>query len=237
MSSRKGAKRREQSRQYKCLDCIIAFFISILIVSNIASSAKIVDLGFSLWGIPMAFDGGTLLFPIAYVLGDILTEVYGFAVSRRVIWIGFGALALCSGLFFLLRALPGDPSWEAYAGSAAFDAILGGISRGGIALASLVGYLAGSITNAAIHSRLKVLMQGKRLWVRTMASSLVGELLDTLAFVGIATLTGVFGWELFASLVLTNYLFKICIEASVTPITYLASAALKKAEALDVYDR
>jgi uncharacterized integral membrane protein (TIGR00697 family) len=215
---------------------VMAFFVAVLIISNVASSAKIVDLGLSLFGLPLAFDGGTLLFPLSYVFGDILTEVYGFRASRRVIWTGFAALALSAGVFFLLRALPGEAAWEGYAGSAAYDAVLGGISSGGIALASLLGYWVGEFSNSAVLSRLKVLMKGRLLWVRTMGSTLVGELLDSLVFVFIASLTGVFAWELFFTLVFTNYLFKCAVEALMTPLTYLASAKLKKAEGVDTYD-
>ncbi|MDR2479955.1 MAG: queuosine precursor transporter [Treponema sp.] len=221
---------------YKYLDIIMAFFVTVLIVSNIASSAKIVDLGFSLAGIPMAFDGGTLLFPLSYVFGDILTEVYGFRASRRVIWTGFAALALSSAVFFLLRILPAESTWEGYAGTAAYDAILGGMSSGGIALASLAGYWMGEFSNSVLLSRIKVLMRGRLLWVRTIGSTLAGELLDSVVFVLIASLAGVFGWELFWPLVLTNYLLKCGIEALMTPVTYLTVHLLKKGEGVDVYD-
>jgi uncharacterized integral membrane protein (TIGR00697 family) len=214
----------------------MAFFVAILITSNIASSAKIVDLGFSVLGNRLAFDGGTLLFPLSYVFGDILTEVYGFRSSRRVIWAGFAALALSSLIFFFLRLLPADGEWEAYAGTAAYDAILGGMSTGGIALASLAAYWVGEFANSAVLSRMKVLMKGRLLWVRTIGSTLVGEFLDSLIFVLIASLTGVFGWELFVSLVLTNYLLKCSIEVIMTPLTYLAVHKLKKAESTDAYD-
>ncbi|MDR1949078.1 MAG: queuosine precursor transporter [Spirochaetaceae bacterium] len=224
------------SSPYRYLDLVMAFFVAVLIVSNVASSAKIVDLGFSLFNIPMAFDGGTLLFPLSYIFGDVLTEVYGFRASRRVIWTGFSALALASLVFFFLRMLPGEAAWEDYAGSAAYDNILGGMSTGGIALASLLGYLVGEFSNSVILSRIKVLMGGKLLWVRTIGSTLVGELLDSLVFVFIASLAGVFGWELFFSLVLTNYLFKCLIEALLTPATYLLVGKLKKAEGIDTYD-
>jgi uncharacterized integral membrane protein (TIGR00697 family) len=215
----------------------MAFFVMVLITSNVASSAKIVDLGFSLFGIPLAFDGGTLLFPLSYVFGDILTEVYGFRASRRVIWAGFAALALSSLIFLLLRVLPADSGWEEYAGTAAYDAILGGMSTGGIALASLLGYWVGEFSNSAILSRMKVLMKGKLLWVRTIGSTLVGEFLDSLVFVLVGTITGVFGRELFVTLVLTNYLFKCLVEIIMTPATYGAVYALKKAEKADTYDR
>jgi uncharacterized integral membrane protein (TIGR00697 family) len=222
---------------FRCLDLVMASFVAILITSNVASSAKIVDLGFSLAGIPMAFDGGTLLFPLSYVFGDILTEVYGFRASRRVIWTGFGALALSSLVLSFLRILPAEAAWEGYAGSAAYDAILGGMSSGGIALASLAGYWAGEFTNSMVLSRLKVLMAGRLLWVRTLGSTVVGELLDSIIFVLIASAAGVFGWELFLSLVLTNYLLKCLIEALMTPLTYLAVRGLKRVEGVDVYDR
>jgi len=223
--------------RYKYIGPVTAFFVAILITSNVASSAKIVDLGVSLFGIPLAFDGGTLLFPLSYVFGDILTEVYGFRASRRVIWTGFLCLALSSVILGLLRVLPADAAWEGYAGTAAYDAILGGMSSGGIVAASLLGYLAGEFSNSVVLSRIKVLMRGRLLWVRTIGSTLVGEMLDSLVFVTVASLTGVFAWELFATLVLTNYLFKCLVEVIMTPCTYLAAATLKRAEGVDVYDR
>ena len=230
------------TQRYRYYDLIMAFFVAVLITSNVASSAKIVDLGIGLFGfnglspIHMAFDGGTLLFPISYIFGDILTEVYGYRASRRVIWTGFIALSLSSLLFFILRLLPGDAVWEGYAGSEAYNAILGGMSTGGIVIASLSGYWIGEFSNSAIHSRLKVLMKGRLLWVRTICSSLFGELLDSLVFVFVASLTGVFGWELFLTLVLTNYLFKISVEVVLFPLTFLAVRKLKRVEGLDVYD-
>jgi queuosine precursor transporter len=221
------------SRNFRYLDLVMAYFVAVLIVSNVASSAKIVDLGFSLFGVPMAFDGGTLLFPLSYIFGDVLTEVYGFRASRRVIWTGFIALALSSAVFFLLRILPADASWEGYAGTAAYDAILGGMSSGGIVLASLAGYWAGEFSNSAVLSKMKVAMKGRRLWARTIGSTLVGELVDTLVFVAVASALGVFGWELFLTLVLTNYLFKCGVEVLMTPATYAAVRKLKGAECLD----
>jgi uncharacterized integral membrane protein (TIGR00697 family) len=208
----------------------MSFFVVVLVLSNIASSAKIVDLGFSVFGIPLAFDGGTLLFPLAYVLGDILTEVYGFRAAKRVIWTGFAVLAFSSLVFFVLKILPGESSWEAETGAAAYNAVLGGMSSGGLVLASLAGYLAGELSNSALLSKIKVLMKGRMLWFRAVVSSLVGELLDSLIFVSIACLTGVFGWNLFLSLALTNYILKCLIEALVLPLTYTTVRLLKKGE-------
>jgi len=231
-----------KTSHYRFLDIITGFFVAVLISSNVASSAKIVDLGISLfgfWGIPpvhLAFDGGTLLFPIAYVLGDILTEVYGFKITRRVIWIGFFSLALTSFFLFLLSILRGEAIWESYAGTSAYNAILGGMSTGGIVLASFSAYLIGKFSNSIILSRIKVLMQGRALWVRVIGSSLVGHLLDTLVFVFVASLAGVFAWELFVPLALTNYLFKFSIGTILFPPTFLFVRKLKKAEGVDAYD-
>jgi uncharacterized integral membrane protein (TIGR00697 family) len=233
LSGRRGLR---QGLNYRFLDIIMSFFVMTLILSNVASSAKIVDLGFSIFGLQLAFDGGTLIFPLSYVFGDILTEVYGFKASRRVIWTGFCALALSSFVFFLLRILPADPVWENYAGTAAYDAILGGMSTGGIAIASLAGYFAGEFSNSVLLSKIKIVMKGRLLFVRTIGSTLVGEFLDSVIFVSIACLTGVFGWELFFTLIITNYILKCLIEALMTPVTYIAVWKLKKAEGIDVYD-
>ena len=221
---------------FKYLDIVASFFVAILVVSNIASSAKIVDIGVSLFSISLAFDGGTLLFPLVYVLGDVLTEVYGFKTARRVIWTGFAAMALTALVFFVLGVLPPEAYWESETGTAAYNAVLGGMSYGGIVLASLTAYLAGEFSNAAVLSKLKVKMKGRLLFVRTIGSTLVGELLDTVIFVLIASAAGVFGWELFWSLVITNYILKCGIEALMTPFTYWASRFLKRKEGVDVYD-
>jgi uncharacterized integral membrane protein (TIGR00697 family) len=221
---------------YRYLDSITALFAVILVTSNVASSAKIVDMGFSVFGTRLAFDGGTLLFPLSYIIGDILTEVYGFKAARRVIWTGFVCLAVSALLFFILGRLPPDATWESYAGSGAFRAILGGMSSGGIVFASLAAYLLGEFSNSVILSKMKVMFKGRYLWVRTIGSSIIGEFLDSLVFVAIATIAGVFSRELFFTLVLTNYLLKLCLEVIFTPATYLAAGLLKKAEGADVYD-
>jgi hypothetical protein len=226
----------KQPKIYHFLDLIMALFVTVLITSNIASSAKIVDWGFSIFGVRMAFDAGTLLFPISYIFGDVLTEVYGFKNARRVIWTGFGALALCALTLTLVRALPGEANWLSYAGNEAFDAILGGMSSFGIVAASLAAYLLGSYSNSVIMAAMKVLSGGKLLWMRTIASTIVGEGVDTVVFVLIATLAGVFPWEAFASLTLTNYLFKVSVEALFTPATYQIVNFLKKEEDEDYFD-
>jgi uncharacterized integral membrane protein (TIGR00697 family) len=224
-------------KSYRYFDLIMAVFVTVLVVSNVASSAKIVDLRFGLFGVPMAFDAGTLLFPLSYIFGDILTEVYGYKKSRRVIWTGFFCLALASGVFALVGLLPGEATWQGYAGDAAYAAVLGGMSSGGIVLGSLAGFWSGEFTNSFTLAKMKVLTNGRHLWARTIGSTLVGELVDSSVFVAAASLFGVFPWSLFLTLVLTNYLFKCAVEALMTPVTYAVVAKLKQAEGEDYYDR
>jgi len=221
----------------------MAAFVVVLVLSNIASSAKFVDLGVSLFGaVPLYFDGGTLLFPFAYILSDVITEVYGFKASRKAIWTGFAILAFSALFFFALRILPSYAGWEAWAGysygtwsgSDSFDAMFGGML--GLVLASLSGYLVGGFSNSILISRIKVLMKGRMFWARALASTLVGQLLDSLVFVAIATILGVFRWESFLSLVLTNYFLKCIIEAAALPSTSALARLLKKHEGVDAYD-
>jgi len=225
------------TKSFRYFDIILGIFIAVLIISNIASSAKIVDLGFSILNIPMAFDAGTLLFPVGYVFGDILTEVYGYKYSRRVIWTGFFSLALAALVFWVIGALPGESTWQGYAGDTAYRSILGGMSSGGIVLASLTGFLLGEFSNSFILARMKILTRGRWLWSRTIGSTLVGELVDSALFVIVASAFGVFPWSLFLTLTVTNYLFKVTIEVLMTPLTYLVVNALKRAEGEDHYDR
>jgi hypothetical protein len=223
--------------RYRYFDLIMAAFVTILIVSNIASSAKIVDWGISMFNVRLAFDAGTLLFPVSYIFGDILTEVYGYKRSRRVIWTGFVCLAVTAIIFWVVGVLPGEAQWQQYAGDTAFKVILGGISSGGIVLASLAGYWSGEFTNSYLLAKMKILTRGRWLWTRTIGSTILGELVDTLVFVTIANLFHVFPWSLFLTLVITNYIFKVSIEVLMTPFTYIVVAKLKKAEHEDYYDR
>ncbi len=224
-------------KQYRYFDLIMAVFVTVLVVSNIASSAKIVDWGFSIFGVRMAFDAGTILFPASYIFGDILTEVYGYKRSRRVIWAGFACLALSSAVLWTVKVMPGEATWQGYAGDAAYLAILGGMSSGGIVLASLAGYWSGEFSNSFTLAKMKILTQGRWLWTRTIGSTIVGQLVDTIVFVVVASAFGVFPWSLFLTLTVTNYIFKVGVEALMTPVTYAAVNALKKVEQEDYYDR
>lgn len=223
-------------RSYKYYDFIVALFVAVLLISNIASAAKIIDWGVSILGLPLAFDAGTLLFPVSYIFGDILTEVYGYKRSRRVIWFGFMAAALMAVTFWMVGLMPGEAAWEGYAGQTAYDAILGGVATGGIILASLAAYWAGEFSNSVVLAKMKVATEGRFLWMRTIGSTLVGEGVDTVIFVVVASAFGVFPWEIALSLIVANYIFKVSIEALFTPLTYLIVGYLKQAEQEDYYD-
>ena len=235
MDTKQNTAREKDALQFKYLDLVMVSFTVILILSNFASSAKIIDWGISIRKIPLAFDAGTVFFPFAYIFGDVLTEVYGYSRSRRVIWIGFAALVFTFLMFWLIRVLPAEETWQAAVGQDAFESVLGGISFGGIVLASVLGYLIGSFSNSIIMAVMKKLSNGKHLWTRTIGSTVIGEFLDTAVFIGIASLTGVFPWELFWTLTLTNYIFKVAVEALFTPVTYVITRRLKMAEGVALY--
>jgi queuosine precursor transporter len=214
---------RSGERGYRYFDLIMALFVAVLLISNVASS-KILKLG------PFTFDGGTLLFPISYIFGDILTEVYGYRRSRRVIWAGFASAALMAGVFALVGALPPAAGWD---NQEAYEAILGTTPR--IVLGSLVAYFAGEFSNSYTLAKMKILTGGRWLWTRTIGSTLVGEGVDTLLFVTIA-FAGTLPWPLFWSIILSNYVFKCGLEAAMTPVTYRITSFLKRTEKEDMYD-
>jgi len=224
--------------RYRYADFIMAMFVTVLLVSNVASSAKIVAWNVTLFGIPLAFDAGTLLFPISYIFGDVLTEVYGYRYGRRVIWTGFACSLLMSVTLWVVGRLPPEPTWEANVGQTAYYSILGGVSSGAIVAASLVAYWTGEFSNSFVLAKMKILTKGRWLWTRTIGSTLVGEGVDTLVFVSLATLFGVSGFapSIWVTLVVTNYLFKVGVEVVMTPATYKVVNWLKKAEHEDYYD-
>ncbi len=209
---------------FRYIDVMTASFVAVLLLSNIGST-KIVEVG------PFTFDGGTVLFPLAYIFGDILTEVYGFRRSRRVIWIGFFWIAAAAGFFALLDALPSAPGYEL---GESFRAILGQAPR--IVLASLVAFWAGEFVNSTVLARLKVLTGGRWLWTRTLGSTVVGQAVDTALFLAIA-FWGVLPIDLLVAVFVSNYVFKIGIEILMTPATYAIVGKLKRDEGVDVYDR
>jgi len=209
--------------QARLLPVLSGLFVGVLVLSNILA-VKMVRLG------PFVFDGGTLLFPLSYIFGDILTEVYGYKASRKVIWTGLAALAIMSLNVWLIGILPADPDWglqDAYA------SILTQVPR--IALASALGYFAGEYVNSVLLSRMKVLTKGKMLWTRTIGSTLAGELADTLIFVLVA-FAGAYKADDIVAMILSNYLFKCSIEIAFTPLTYKVVGFVKKSEGIDAFD-
>ncbi len=223
---------------YRYYDFIMAAFITVLLISNIASSAKIIDWGISLFGLRLAFDAGTILFPLSYIFGDVLTEVYGYRRGRRVIWMGFFCSGLMSLILWIVGKMPSEAGWAGNVGMERYDLILGGVSSGAIVLASMVAYLAGEFSNSYILAKMKIATRGRWLWMRTIGSTLVGEGIDTTIFVSMATILGVAGFTsaIWLNLIVTNYIFKCGIEALMTPATYAIVNFLKRVENSDYYD-
>lgn len=215
---------KSSMRLSKYFDIILAGFIATLIISNIGST-KIVSLG------PLTFDGGTILFPLAYVLGSVITEVYGYYRMRRAIWIGFAALALMAVTLGVINLLPAAPSSTTHD---AFSQIAGFVPR--IVLASLAAYLVGQFVNATIVARLKVKTKGKDFWLRSFTANSVAHFIDTLVFSLIA-FGGVITGSDFVKLVATVYLIKVVFEIAALPFSSAVVRFLKKNEKIDVYEK
>lgn len=198
---------------------VIAVFCGLLLISNVAA-VKPIEIG------SLIFDGGAILFPLTYVLGDVLAEVYGFRRAKRAIWIGFGLGALAALCFWIVDSLPA-PDW-AEENSAAFHLTLGFVPA--IVLASLLGYLAGQLLNARVLVAMKQRSGERGLWGRLVGSTLVGELADTLIFCLIATAIGPFIWADFWNYFIVGYLFKCLIEIVMLPVTYRVIAFMKARE-------
>jgi len=210
--------------RFKYFDIILGLFVAVLLISNVAS-AKIVEFG------PFTFDGGTILFPLSYIFGDILTEVYGYRKSRRVIWIGFGSALLMSLVFIVIGKLPAAADWG---NQDAYQKILGLTPR--IVAASLIAYFSGEFSNSYILAKMKIFTRGRFLWSRTISSTVVGEGIDTLLFVMIA-FWGVLPASLLLPVIISNYVFKVGFETLATPFTYAVVSFLKRKERMDVYDQ
>lgn len=211
-------------RDYKYFDVIMALFVAVLLISNLAST-KILILG------PFTFDGGTLLFPLSYIFGDILTEVYGYQLARKVIWTGFGAALLMSLVLWVVQILPAAPDWH---NQQAFESLLGFVPR--IVMASLAAYFAGAFSNAFLMSKLKIFTNGRFLWVRTIGSTIIGEGIDTAIFCFVA-FYNLFPNHVLVAIIISNYLFKTGVEVLFTPVTYAIVNFLKQKEHVDAFDK
>lgn len=214
---------QNKTKYHHYFDIIMALFVAVLLISNIAS-AKIVQLWY------FSFDGGTLLFPLSYIFGDILTEVYGYEKSRKVIWVGFFSAGLMALTLMAVTALPAAKDWPY---QEAFKNIMGLTPR--IVLASLIAYFAGEFSNSYILAKLKIKTKGKYLWLRTIGSTLVGEGIDTVLFIFIA-FWKILPSELLITVFISNYIFKCSLEVILTPATYKVVNFLKRKEDEDYYD-
>lgn len=210
--------------QFRYYDLVMAGFVAILLLSNLIGAAKLSTVaGFT-------FGAGILFFPLGYVIGDVLTEVYGYARARRVIWAGFAALTFMAFMSYVVVAMPPADSWT---GQAAYEEVFGSTWR--IVVASITAFWAGEFVNSFVMAKMKVLTKGRLLWTRTIGSTVVGQGVDSLIFYPIAFL-GIWTTQDVVTVIVTNWALKVGWEAALTPVTYLVVNKLKAAEGVDLYD-
>ena len=219
-----------QGRRFRYFDFVMAAFVTVLLLSNVLGAGKVAVVELP-WIGTWPFGAGILFFPVSYVIGDVLTEVYGYARARRCIWAGFAALLFMAFMAAVVVALPPSPDWE---GQAAYEAVFGQVPR--IVLASIVAFWAGEFANSYVLARMKIWTQGRHLWTRTIGSTVVGQGIDSLIFYPLA-FYGV--WDNATLLVVlgTQFALKVAWEALLTPVTYAVVGFLKRREGVDVYDR
>ena len=212
-------------RTYRYYDLVMAAFVTVLLCANVIGAAKVAEIG------GFVFGAGVLFFPISYVFGDILTEVYGYARARKVVWAGFAALAFASFMSWAILAFPPARGWPH---QDAYEVVFGSTPR--IVLASLIAYFSGEFCNSYVLARMKVSTGGRALWGRTIGSTIVGEAVDSAIFYPVAFL---FVWEtdLVWRVMVSNYFLKVLWETLMTPFTYRIVNFLKRAESEDYFDR
>lgn len=211
-------------KQFKYYDFAMAAFVAILICSNLIGAAKPATImGFT-------FGAGVLFFPLSYVLGDVLTEVYGYARARRVVWAGFGAVLFMAFMAWVVVSLPPAAGWE---GQAAYVSVFGQTPR--IVFASVCAFWAGEFANAFVLSKMKLASKGRHLWRRTIGSTIVGQGVDSALFYPLAFLA-VWPIEQVVAVAGANYLLKVLWEVLLTPVTYAVVGYLKRSEGVDVFD-
>ncbi|AEU36399.1 queuosine precursor transporter [Granulicella mallensis] len=215
--------------RFRYLDALTTAFVVILLVSNLLAQ-KVIRIG-PFWHIPaFSTSGAMVLFPITYIFGDIFTEIYGYAASRRAIWLGFFGTALLYAVSALVIALPSDPEFH---NQAAFVTVFGFLPR--ILIASLIAFWAGEFANSFTMAKLKLLTKGRMLWTRTVGSTVVGQAVDT-TLVIVITFAGVFSAHKLIEIIVVGYLLKVGYEVLATPLTYLVIGWLKRAEGIDTFD-
>lgn len=209
---------------YKYYDFVMAAFVAILLCSNLIGPAKIAEYG------GLVFGAGVLFFPFSYIFGDVLTEVYGYQRARRVVWTGFAALAFAAFMSWAVLALPPSSDWPH---QAALETAFGSTWR--IVLASLVGFWAGELVNSYVMAKMKIRSQGKRLYARTIGSTIAGQAVDSLFFYSIA-FWGIWSPKQVLIVMVSNYALKVLWEVLMTPLTYKMVGFLKRHEGVDIYD-
>jgi uncharacterized integral membrane protein (TIGR00697 family) len=221
-----------QKRTYRYYDLILAAFVAVLLCSNLIGVHKVSSINLPFYG-EYIYGAGVLFFPISYLFGDILTEVYGYARSRRVIWAGFGALIFASLMALVVTWLPAAKTMPAEQ-QQAVNLIFGQVPR--IVVASLLAFWIGEFVNSFVLAKMKLVTAGKFLWMRTIGSTVLGEVADSAIFYPIAFF-GIWSNEQLVSVMIGNYFIKVLWEVLATPFTYLIVGFLKKAEHEDYYDR
>jgi len=220
------------ARNYRYYDLVMAAFVTVLICSNLIGPAKIAQVDFPLVG-ALTFGAGVLFFPISYVFGDILTEVYGYARARKVIWAGFAGLGFASFMSSVVVALPPAPFWQH---QGAYEIAFG--STGRIVAASMTAYFCGEFVNSFVLAKMKLLTAGRWLWTRTIGSTVAGEAVDSVLFYPLAFYgSGIIPDDKLPLVMAAQFFFKVGVEVVFTPLTYKVVAVLKRAEHEDYYDR
>lgn len=225
-------------RQYRYYDLLMVAFVTVLLCSNLIGPAKVgyVSFPFSLpfLGNDLSFGAGNLFFPLGYIFGDVLTEVYGYARARRVIWAGFGAMLFATGMAWVIVNMPPSPDEPFNAlVQPAVETIFGNTWR--IVCASIVAFWVGDFVNSFVMAKMKLLTQGRMLWTRTIGSTVVGQGVDSLMFYPIA-FAGIWTFDTLLAVIVFNWVFKISVEIVMTPATYYVVNRLKRAENEDFYD-
>ena len=219
-------------RALRYFDFMMAAFVTVLLLSNVIGAAKVSHVWLPVVGY-WPFGAGILFFPVSYLLGDVLTEVYGYARARRCVWAGFGAMLFMAGMSWVVVRLPPDAGWG---GQAAYEQVFGQVPR--IVFASITAFWAGEFVNSYVMARMKLLTGGRQLWTRTVGSTVTGQAVDSLIFYPLAFL-GAKGWTpgLVAKVLVTQWALKVGWEIALTPVTYAVIGFLKRREGLDVFDR
>ena len=211
-------------RHFRYFDYVMAAFVAILLLSNLIGAAKLATVqGFT-------FGAGILFFPLSYVIGDVLTEVYGYANARRCVWMGFGAMIFMAFMSYVVVAMPPAEGWN---GQAAYESVFGSTWR--IVAASVLAFWAGEFVNSFVLAKMKIVTKGKHLWARTIGSTVFGQGVDSLIFYPVAFL-GIWSTEQVLTVMVTNWLLKVLWEAVLTPVTYAVVGWFKAREGVDVYD-